>query len=297
MSLAKIIIGTVQFGLNYGVTNHEGMVSSFEVKKILDSAASYGLKTIDTARLYGESEDVLGLHHHNRFEIITKFSYVPENSTEEQTKVFVQENLNTSLEKLKISSTKALLVHNVADFLKYPKVILELSEELKKQGKIEQFGVSLYNPEQAKKVLEIFTPDIIQFPMNVFDQTFIESGALELMKKKGVETHIRSVFLQGIILQSAYKLDPFFDFFKPHYLNYEKFLNSNGLSHVMSALKFVLDNPLVDKFLIGVCSQVQLEEILEELQKLSGTPKLDYSPWKFHDQRLINPLSWPMLKK
>ena len=294
---SQLIIGSAQFGFDYGVTNYQGMVPVDEMINILDYSWNHDIHTIDTARFYGQSEKNLGNYKHNRFDIISKFSKIPKGASSEEIEDYVRESLRSSRENLEVSTLHGLLAHDVNEFLEHHKVLCPLGVKLKKEGLIKKFGVSLYNPDQAQKVLDIFTPDIIQFPMNVFDQRFVESGILKKMHDRGIEKHVRSVFLQGIILQEASNLDPFFDFFRPFYTKYQEFIADTGLNPLMAALKFTLDNPYIDKTIIGVCSLEQIKDITTSLLRLEGIQFVDFSSWKFHDDRLINPLSWPMLKK
>ena len=73
----KIALGSVQFGIPYGVTNRGGMTSRQEVREILTVAARSGVDTIDTAITYGESERVLGAEGCSRFRIVTKLPAIP----------------------------------------------------------------------------------------------------------------------------------------------------------------------------------------------------------------------------
>jgi aryl-alcohol dehydrogenase-like predicted oxidoreductase len=147
------------------------------------------------------------------------------------------------------------------------------------------------------RVLNVFEPDIIQFPLNVFDQRFIDSGIIDRMVELNIERHVRSAFLQGILLQKSNEVDPFFNFISHFFQSYEYFLIQHDMTHLMSALYFVLNNKKIDRVILGVCSNEQLNQIINEVFKLKSDLDLDYKVWKFHDERLINPLSWPMLKK
>ena len=292
-----LILGSAQFGFNYGVTNDDGIVSEAEVDRILKLAQIHGVHTIDTASLYGKSEEVLGKTSTFDFKFITKYSQMPQSSSEAEKESHFLNAVESSLKRLNVSSIEGLLAHDVEEFFLNRSTYLNVVGKLKEKGLIKKFGVSIYHPDQAVKVLEIFTPDIIQFPMNIFDQRFKSSGLLEVMHRRGIEKHIRSVFLQGILLLSASGLDPFFNFIKKEYTEYDAFLTANGLTHIEGALKFMFQEKLVNKTIVGACSEKQLSEIIKAWNKISTMDVIDFSKWSSGDQKLINPLSWPMLKR
>lgn len=293
---SKLILGSAQFGFDYGVTNKDGIVNEYEVRGILDLAHERGLRLIDTARFYGHSEEVLGVLHQNRFSFITKFAKVPATNSLVQMEQYLRGSLETSLKTLRSDEVEYFLAHNAEEFLTHHQAILPVIKKFKSEGVIKKFGISLYNPDQALATLEVCKPDVLQFPVNVFDQRFYASGVLDKLKANNVEVHIRSVFLQGIILQKPSELDPFFNFFQAHYNDYANKVKLQNMNLTEAALKFVLNDSRIDKVIVGVCSKNQLVEIINA-EKSPIIPDFDYGGFAFHDERLINPLSWPMLKK
>lgn len=293
----RIIIGTAQFGLNYGVTNSSGVVPQIEVFNILDYACSKGVTRVDTASMYGHSEQLLGQYKRHQLNVITKLPKLNDSLSREGFESSIRDALTSSLNRLQTKKISGLLVHDTNDFFKYPREFEKIATDLKREGFIDRFGVSLYTPEQALAVLDVFNPDIIQFPLNIFDQRFLQSGVLATLKERGIECHVRSVFLQGIILQNSNDLDPFFSFFKDHYMAYESYIKKANMNYLEAALKFVLDDSRIDQILLGVCSLEQFRAITDAIEKLENKESLRFDQWKFHDDRLINPLSWPMLKR
>ena len=61
MKVSRLVLGTVQFGMNYGVANTHGKPSYETVKDILRKALDNGITTLDTAAGYGDSEEVIGV--------------------------------------------------------------------------------------------------------------------------------------------------------------------------------------------------------------------------------------------
>jgi aryl-alcohol dehydrogenase-like predicted oxidoreductase len=286
----KIALGTVQFGLDYGISNNSGKVNFDEVEKIMTYAKQHKIELLDTAIGYGVSEDVIGLYNkennHHKLKIITK---IPDLNSSTET---IARMLDNSLVRLSCEQVYALLFHKSSDIdcNTYKQLTL-----LKDQGKTKKIGVSVYSPEQAFYIASHFDIDLIQLPLNVFDQRFIESGCLEFLKSKGIEIHARSLFLQGLLLQPLTLIDPYF---RPH-TNLLKTFSELCLKHKLSALdvttSLVHSIDYIDKFVIGVCSQKQLAEILKSYDKTADI-KLDIKSLSSKDESLINPSLWKLQK-
>ena len=190
----KLSIGTVQIGLDYGISNQVGKVAFNEVQKILTFAKKHNITYLDTAMAYGLSEEVIGLYRKKNndkdFKIITK---IPD--TKHST-ISINDMLEHALIRLSCDHVYALLLHTAENINKstYAQLL-----SLKEQGKIKKLGVSVYSPEQAFLIAKNFNIDLIQLPLNIFDQRFIESGCLQFLKDKGIEIHTRSLFIQGLL--------------------------------------------------------------------------------------------------
>jgi aryl-alcohol dehydrogenase-like predicted oxidoreductase len=282
----KIVLGTVQFGLDYGISNKDGKVSFDEVNKILDLAKKHNITYLDTAMGYGVSEEVIGRYKKSNtgqhFKVITK---IPDISLH---KTSMDNMLDEALIRLSCNKVYGLLFHMASNI--NPKTYEQLSL-LKARGKIHKLGVSVYSPEQAFFIANNFNIDLIQIPLNTFDQRFIESGCLEFLQAKGIEVHSRSLFLQGLLLQPFSEIN---SYFQPHFKPLKEF-NDFCLSHELSALDIALSLvhsvKNVDKFVIGVCSQHQLAEILKSYGKTAGL-KLDIEKFSSRAESLINPSLW-----
>ena len=279
--MRKIALGTVQFGLNYGITNHSGQVAIDEVKGILDYAKTNNIDTLDTAAIYGNSEQVLGEVGVNNYRIITKTTPL-ENGVDGVIKGFHQ-----SLENLNIGQVDGLLIHNIDDTKdkRFGELFHKLNE-LKKEGMIKKIGFSTYTPEQVDFLLENFDFDLIQVPFNVFDARLIRGGQLKALKKKNIEIHARSVFLQGVLLDFD-NLSNYFLTWRNQFNEYKAVVEKSGLSLLEYALNFVLNIQEIDKALVGVDNENQLREITQSIKKkqnLIGTP--------INDMNLLNPNLW-----
>jgi aryl-alcohol dehydrogenase-like predicted oxidoreductase len=277
----KLALGTVQFGLDYGVNNNLGQIPTDEAKKILNYAKDKGIFTLDTASGYGNSEQVLGEIGVNDYKVITKTSSLEDGEDE------VIKNFYQSLDYLKVDQVDGLLIHNINDTKdkKFDNLFSKLIE-LKKEGLVKKIGFSSYTPEQVDFLLANFDFDLIQLPFNVFDARLISGGQLKELKKKNIEIHARSVFLQGVLLDFD-NLPSYFSFWVPQFNQYQEIVKRSGLSLLEYALNFALNTQELDKILVGVNSLSQLSNIV-------NSSKLDTNLQAFtvDDENLLNPGLW-----
>ena len=277
----KLALGTAQFGLDYGVTNHDGQVAIDEVKNILDYAKGKSIDTLDTASGYGNSEQVLGELGVNNYRIITKT--IPlKNGVDGVIKGFHQ-----SLDSLNVGQVDGLLIHNIDDTKdkRFSKLFHKLNE-LKEEGVIKKIGFSTYTPEQVDFLLENFDFDLIQVPFNVFDTRLVEGGQLKALKKKNIEIHARSIFLQGVLL-SFDSLSDYFSTWDAQFERYQGMVREKEYSLLEYALNFALNTQELDKILVGVDSVNQLTDIVNAFKS-----DVDLKAFKIDDINLLNPNLW-----
>jgi aryl-alcohol dehydrogenase-like predicted oxidoreductase len=290
----KLALGTVQFGLDYGVSNRSGMTSAAEVKRILDVARQSGIRLLDTAASYGISEEVLGdaLGGVSSFEIVTKtppFAQVPVESR----RPMLRETFHRSLARLRVREVAGLLVHQADDLL-HPDggdLFDELSA-LKRAGQVRAIGASVYSGVQIDRLMERFDLDLVQLPVSVLDQRLIRSGHLARLKKSGVEIHARSIFLQGLLLMRPDELPPHLHRAAPVLTSYRAWLSERNLNALDGAIGFVSALEEVDSIVVGVNSARHLAEIVTS----AGTSieSSDLARFAVEDPALLNPALWPL---
>jgi aryl-alcohol dehydrogenase-like predicted oxidoreductase len=273
----KIALGSVQFGLDYGISNNTGRTPGHEVKKILDYASASGIDTIDTAEAYGDAEEVLGSLLENKFRIVSKFIHLENDET-------LKERLDKCLIKLHSKSIYGYLAHRPYELLKTPRLWKDLNE-LKAEGKILKIGASLNSPIEFTQLLENnIKPDLIQVPYNILDNRFVE--VMKTIKDYGGEVHTRSTFLQGLFFVNTESLSSHFKSVKPLIKNLQTQHKSNLAG---SLLKFTLCNQFIDRVVLGVENLKQLKENLSQIQN-SETPQLVIQDV---DEKIISPSLWP----
>ena len=290
----KLGLGTVQFGLNYGISNKKGQVPIEEVQNILGLAAQHGIEILDTASGYGSSEEVLGksLPPDHKFRIVTKTANFSGSTIMKKDLSTLDDLFNASLLKMKVDSVYGLLLHDADNlFLNNGALLIEKMNELKERGRVTKIGVSVYTSGQIERVLNSFQVDIIQLPLNVMDQRLVKNGGLKKIKENGIEIHARSVFLQGLLLMDPDKLHPYFNDVRGHLKEYHAFLSAEGITPVEGALGFVTSLKEIDCILAGVSSFSEFREIIngsDVWQSLS----CNFSRFHFPDARILNPAMW-----
>jgi aryl-alcohol dehydrogenase-like predicted oxidoreductase len=294
----KIALGTVQFGMSYGISNNAGKTSQEEVGSILADAASYGVRVIDTASLYGNSETVLGrsLPSNSEFHIVTKTPQFAGQVLGESDAQHLEDSLRSSLSKLGRSSVYGLLIHRSSDIL-LPggNLLVDRLLKLKQYGLVSKVGVSVYSGLQIDQVLERFPIDLIQLPINVLDQRLLQSGHLQKLKRAGVEIHARSAFLQGLLLMEQQEVPEYFDGVREHLESLRLFMRERGLSPLQAALGFVSGIPEIDQVICGVNNARQLGEIIE-----AARVKVDFrkfAEYAIADEGIVNPALWKFNKE
>ena len=259
--IKKIIIGSAQFTNNYGVSNTFGVTGKEEVKNIIALANENGIKTVDTAIGYGNSQEALGNAEINDWNIITK---VPPLSERSKADIHIKNLISDTLDILKINKLNCILLHRPLDLLGSDgKLIYQTLLDLKNEKITDKIGFSIYNPSELSLLLENFKPDIVQIPYNIFDNRFESTGWLSRLKKDNIKVHVRSVFLQGLLLMHRNDRPKYFDRWNQHFKKYDQFLSDKRLTPLEACLSYVFQNKDIDKIIIGVNSKNQLKELIE----------------------------------
>ena len=198
-----------------------------------------------------------------------------------------------SLKYLGVNKIEGLLVHACDDlFVENGHRLYNELEKLKAQGKVNKIGVSVYSSQQIARVLNEFTIDLVQLPINAFDQRLIEDGSLDRLKEKNVEIHARSIFLQGLLLMPVENISPWFAPIIPLIKRYRKLAQDMEINSLQLALGFVTTLQQVDRVLVGVNNLAQLKEILKAQNTLIDITRCQELSIK--DSRFINPRNWPV---
>ena len=281
----KLSLGTVQFGIDYGITNQNGVVPQDEIGKILEIAKKNGIIKIDTAIAYGVSESVLGKFELSDFDIITKIP--PMQSSDEN----IDSLITGSLLRLNISKLYGIMLHDENDiFIKSSKYLKSLID-LKNENIVEKIGASFYSPEKAMNAIESGVMDIIQIPANVLDNRFESLGVYEAALQNNVEIHVRSLFLQGLLAVNA-SARP--EKFKQHpdLLNFDEICKKLDLTALETALMYLSQNKYISYGVFGCTNQEQLAQITEAYSKVTCLGDIEIPILSSSDDLLLNPSKW-----
>jgi aryl-alcohol dehydrogenase-like predicted oxidoreductase len=286
-NISKLILGTVQLGLHYGINNQSGMPSKDRAFDILNSAKQNGIGTLDTAQAYGDAIDIIGEFHKSNepFNIITKISY---------SKFFELEEYVTSLlTKLNITKLEGVLFHKFSDIFQYDELLVELSK-LKQNGLIDKVGASIYTNEELKACADIAEIDLIQLPFNLLDNYSLRGSGIQeaILNKKNI--HVRSVFLQGLFFMSIENLPLILKPLVPYLIRLRQIAKENNMELNELAIKYVLQTSQIEGVLIGVDSVEQLEKniSLSNSESLNQVVIDQINSIHVSSIELLNPVNW-----
>lgn len=291
----KLALGTAQFGLNYGIANDSGQISFNQVARILKLAHSRGVAYLDTAINYGDAEHRLGKIGVDKFSVTTKLPPCPDELPNKANNVemWIREHLEKSLERLKLKNLYGLLLHRPADlFGKNGNNILRCLEQCKYDGLIEKLGISIYDPSELKELMSLKIWDLVQAPLNIIDRRMVSSGWLTRLHDMGIEVHIRSVFMQGLLLKSSNDLPKQFSQWSHIWNEWDRWQSISGYSAIKACLAYVNSLPGVDRVVVGVDSLVHLSEILDIFD---AKPAASWPSISCEDDALVNPSRWSQL--
>ena len=284
----RLALGTVQFGLPYGVANKSGQVSRAEAKLMVRLASENGIDTIDTAIAYGESEKCLGEIGVENFKLVTKLPAMPNGCLDINN--WIHEQVTSSLLLLGVEKLYGFLLHKSQDLLgpDGPELYRAL-DSLKEKGLVKKIGVSIYSPNELEALKNDFSFDLIQAPFNLIDQRLLHSGWMRKLKDNGVEIHTRSAFLQGLLLMKEIDIPPKFSPWKHLWKKWHDWLAENNISALQSALAFSLSFTEISRVVVGADSRDQLMEIINTTSNLLNA---DLPNLLSTDEDLINPANW-----
>jgi len=282
----KLVIGSAQLGMKYGLFNNKP-ISIKEFKKIEKLVFKSNINFIDTAISYGDSENIIGNSKLKNLNIITKIK-LPEKK-DIYIKDWVSKEISKSLNRLKIKNIYGVLIHDYRDLLgKNGKIYLLSLQELKKKKIIKKIGISIYSPQEIKNIWKFWKPDLVQVPFNPLDNRILDSGWVDTLKKFKVKIFVRSVFLQGLLINEG----QIFRMKRNYIILLNKFKNwcyKNNISLLQGCLHFVKQFKKIDYLVIGFDNYNQLKEIIDVFKKKQIIIPRNFSTNK---KNLIDPRKW-----
>lgn len=287
---SRLALGTVQFGLDYGVANRDGRPALDEVARILETAAASGIDTLDTAIAYGESEARLGAIGVTGWKVVTKLPAAPADCAD--LAGWVVAEVEASLRRLRVDRVHAVLLHRPAQLFgaSGPGLMLGL-QRLKDEGLAAKTGVSIYAPDELDALFAVSKPDLVQSPLNILDRRLLRSGWLERLQTRGVEVHTRSAFLQGLLLMDAGARPAYFERWQPLWQAWDDWLRSAQLTPLQACVRHALSVGSCQRVVVGVDSVNQLRQIVAASATEGLSPPAALA---IDDADLLNPAHWKL---
>jgi aryl-alcohol dehydrogenase-like predicted oxidoreductase len=286
MITRKVIIGTANLNSNYGLIKNSLKIKDF--RNVLKFCKKLGIKIIDTSPNYSNSEIIIG-RETKKFEIITKIPKIPKKIKKIEIVDWIFKKIYESSANTKTKKFYGVLLQN-ADILLSSKslIIYKTLQDLKKKGKISKIGISIYNFKILEKILDQFKIDFIQVPFNVFDRRILNKKILKKIKKKGVKIHVRSIFLQGLLIEKNFQIPSHLSNLKKNLKNWHQWLKKNNIDPLNGCIEFVSNYKQIDKFVIGFNNFKQFNQIINFKKKNLNFKKLNLNL----NEKSIDPRKW-----
>jgi len=285
----KLALGSVRFGMNYGISSRRDRIHQTEVFEILNEAARAGIDTIDTAYEYGESEKAIGYFlksNKNVFKIISKLPKCCHND--------VPGFFRKSLSNLNVNALYGYLIHNFESFKSDEKIWDEL-RKIRSAGKVKKIGFSLYYPSELEHLFsKKISFDMVQVPYSILDQRF--APYFQQLRKKGVEVYARSVFLQGLILKEPVKIPESLKGVSGKLMALRDLSRNISISIEALCLLFVALNDNIDKAVVGIGSVKHVEDNVNAFKYASKVRKIydELLGMKEDDEKILVPSRWEL---
>lgn len=252
----KVILGSANFGLEYGVANKRKL-SKEEALGILELASSEGIWGVDTARAYGNAEEVIGDFFERRGKVFNVISKLP--GREYRNCSDVEREIEASLSSLRVSSVDFVLIHSYESYMRYGSVIMPVLRSFCKSGVVGHYGISVYHPEEAVNFMDEMKEQVaVEFPASLLDQRFLHDGFLAGAADSGNFLFARSVFLQGLMFLDDDELKGSFEKAENQVRSIRETAKLCDIAPECMAQLFIFTRPGIDGVVMGVDSREQL---------------------------------------
>jgi aryl-alcohol dehydrogenase-like predicted oxidoreductase len=268
LELSPVMLGTVQFGMQYGIANRGGQPSYETAKDIVRAMYEGGVTCFDTAAAYGSSEEVLGqvlleLGISEKVTVATKIPRVPADmSKTSEIDDFVEKNVLRSMHRLQVPYLPICLFHVEEDFRCADSLL-----KMKEKGLVRHVGFSVMTPSAAAKITASGIPEAIQIPTSILDHRFRRGNILVQAKRSGCAVFIRSVYLQGLLLLAKDEIKGRFEEAKPVIERLRSIAEEAGINVSELAIRYVLSLEGCTCAVIGVDSLAQADANIQAFQK------------------------------
>lgn len=295
MNKNKLCLGTVQFGMEYGINNALGRKpKQEECYSILDEAIKNNILCFDTASGYGDAENILGSYEGFKTSSVRIISKIrPIDISVECYEDYILNECRQTIEKLSTKKLYGYLFHSANDM--YNKNIFDSMLLCKKNGLTDNIGVSVYNPQDALYAVNLEEIDFIQVPYNVLDQRLNQYNFFEIAKSNGKVIFARSAFLQGLLVMDMEDVRKKFPKALKYIIDFENICSKHGFCRKEAAFMFSYLNNNIDYVVFGVDNVEQLKENLQYIDKIDYFDECYKELLRsFNDieESIVNPCLW-----
>jgi aryl-alcohol dehydrogenase-like predicted oxidoreductase len=314
LEVSEISLGTVELGLDYGFpgTAHFQKPTTQEAVRLLHRAVDSGINLIDTARIYGDAEEIIGI----ALQEMTHRPYVASkvvipadpgyagpfpapprrNMGFKQLRHEIMGSIETSLNALHVDTIDLMLIHNTTVEALKCEDILSCFEEARQQGKIRFIGASTYGEVAPLEVLKNRIFQALQVPFNLLDQKMVNQVFPQAAQQK-VGILVRSAFLKGVLTDQVNNTPKRLAPLRKAALGVLKVLGEEVSNLAEVALRFCLSFTKVSSVIVGVRSIPELESNLAALNQSPFPPDTlrrlrDFS---IDDEKLVTPTHWDLI--
>lgn len=289
--LSKLVLGTVQFGLDYGIANINGKPTQENVNNIVKYLYEEKLNCFDTAQVYGNSEEVLGIALEN-----TKSTFVISKLKSDTFITNAIGSVSNSLNNLGIKTLYGLLLHDSTVLQNWGDESSFIVDNLVEKNLIRYFGVSIYTENDFELAINNDRIDFIQVPFNLFDQRAIRNSWFKRAKVKNKLIFIRSVFLQGLLLMDISSVPKKLESAKLHLEQLEILCSKFKMTKNELALAYVDSIAKNSLILFGCDNIIQAKENIKNYNSLKKLTITDLNiieeKFKSIEESIYNPAKW-----
>lgn len=280
--MSRLVVGTAQWGLDYGITNRAGQLTDSTVQGLVRAMQDLGIHHLDTAASYGNAEERIAQLAPRSLRVQTKISGThSEPST-------VEEKITASLTTLKRDQLDCVLIHDwFALSGQERRSVVDQMELAQAQGLTLHIGVSVYSPDELISARQLFSNDFTaQIPVNALDHRFVhEHGNFP-----SVAYQARSIFLQGLLLERLDTPNQHRDLLK-----FDEICRTETLTPLQASLLFISQQNWLESIIIAPTSVEQLQDIhsaLAQAHALAHSSLVDFSSCESMDAHLLDPRTW-----
>ncbi len=285
--MTELALGTAQLGAGYGITNAVGRLSDADAGELLATALASGIRTFDTAAVYDDAEERLGhlMPRQADVRFVTKFELA---AGEAPTPARLYDE---SLARLRVTEVEGVLARGIEKL--EPARMIEIARimgDAVAAGVVKRYGASIYDGEELRRAVDLLPGlSIVQVPGSIVDRRLLDDPLLAQLHSAGVVVHVRSAFLQGLLLTGPAALPPRFAALAPRIAALDAVAADRGTTRIALLLAALREHPQVDAVVVGATGSGELAAIVSAWASAGAA---DGEPGDPLPDALVDPRRW-----